>query len=48
MRVILKGDTKGCEPGSGEGWGVGGKIKWRLSEVNTKNKVFLCDTKIWI
>ena len=26
----MKGDTRGCETGRGEGWGVGG----RLSEVN--------------
>ena len=34
--MFLKGATRGCETGSGEGWGVGGKIKWRLSEVNTR------------
>ena len=27
---------RGCEKGSGEGWRFGGKIKWRLSEVNTR------------
>ena len=26
----------GCKTGSREGWGVGGKIKWRLSEGNTR------------
>jgi hypothetical protein len=26
----------GCKTGSREGWGVGGKIKWRLSEVNVR------------
>ena len=25
----------GCERGSGEGLGIGVKIKWKLSEVNT-------------
>ena len=24
-----------CKTGSGEGWGVGGKIEWGLSELNT-------------
>ena len=33
MSVYERG-TGGCKTGSGEGWGVGGKIKWRLSEVN--------------
>ena len=26
----------GCKTGRGEGCGVGGKIKWRLFEVNTR------------
>ena len=26
----------GCKTGSGEGWGIGGKIKWRLCEVNAR------------
>ena len=25
---------RSCETGSGDGWGVGGKVKWRLSEVH--------------
>ena len=32
----MKGATGGFDAGSGERWGVEGKIKWRLSEVNAR------------
>ena len=33
---LWKVSPGGCETGSGEGWGIGVKIKWRLSEVNVR------------
>ena len=32
----MEGVTRGCETGRGERGGDGGKIKWKLSEVNTR------------